>query len=109
MKNNFDLKGYLRHGNKLLCEDMNDVDALLQKWKDDPTSDPEYKMNAGDYNQAQADAEDFYDEYLEDEEGRLGDWANSTEEEIADELSLYGQDNPEEVAKFIVQLINKNK
>lgn len=123
MENNFDLTSFLKKNVLLreniggyrdirplkkedLEEDMDNVNALLQKWKDDPSSDPEFKNNTGDYNQAQAAAEDWFDEY--ESEGRLDDFYGMTVEELIDALELFGEDNAKEVAPILHKMINKS-
>jgi hypothetical protein len=90
---------------KEMNEDMDDVDAVLKKWKDDPSTDPEGDWRNKPYNQAQASAQDWFDEY--EEEGRLDDFYGMSVEELIDALKLFGEDNAQEVAPILHKMINQ--
>jgi len=90
---------------KEMNEDMDDVDAVLKKWKDDPSTDPEGDWRNKPYDQAQASAQDWFDEY--EEEGRLDDFYGMSVEELIDALKLFGEDNAQEVAPILHKMINQ--
>jgi hypothetical protein len=126
MQDNFNLAKYLRHGNKLLneniggyvdlkpinelndlgmTEDMDDVDRLLKKWKDDPSTDPQGDWRNKPYDQAQASAQDWFDEY--EEEGRLDEFYGMSVEELIEALELFGEPDAENVAPILHKMINQ--
>jgi hypothetical protein len=87
-----------------LKEDMDAVNALTDKWKNDPSTDPEGDWRKKPYDQAQASAQDWFDEY--EEEGRLDDFYGMSVEELIDALELFGEPDAKKVAPILHKMIN---
>ena len=87
-----------------LKEDMDAVNALTDKWKNDPSTDPEGDWRNKPFDQARASAEDWFDEY--EEEGRLDDFYGMSVEELIDALELFGEPDAKKVAPILHKMIN---